>query len=207
MRHPTKRWSRWPASSTDTAIVILEESQYVGNWVLDLSLSALFPQIATWGERFDVIAVYCDDSKPLRELTPVLNAMVGRTERTSLIFDRKRRPLTFNLAQPIQLVSSATHAGVQLADLVSSALVKVSKEPKSDWSQAVFAEVQPHLHEDCVVPDLEPLDLRTPQGAVNRFVLRELAERAARGADPLSGMPEFYQVAYANVREFLSASS
>ncbi|MCY3812379.1 MAG: DUF3800 domain-containing protein [Gammaproteobacteria bacterium] len=186
--------------------VILEESQYVGNWVLDLSLSALFPQIALWGERFDVISVYCDDSKPLRELTPVLNAMIGRTERTSMVFGGKRRPLTFNLAQPVQLVSSASHAGVQLADVVSSALVKATKEPESDWSQTVLAEVQPHIHEDCVVPDLTPLDLETPKNVVNAFVLRELGERAERGADPLSGMPEFYQLAHANARVFLSNS-
>ena len=183
---------------------ILEESKYVGNWVLDLSLSALFPQLAQWGERFDVVSVYCDDSKPLRDLTPTLNAMVGRTDRTSMVLGQKRRPLTFNLAQPVQLVSSATHAGVQLADVVSSALVQAFKEPETDWSQAVLAEVQPHLHEDCILPDLTPLDLATPEGAVNAFVLRELGARAEQGIDPLSGMPDVYRLAYANVHQFLS---
>ena len=185
--------------------VILKESQYVGDWVLDLSITALYAQIAQWGERFDVISVYCDDSKPLRDLTPTLNAMVGRTERTSMFFGQKRRPLTFNLAQPIQLVSSATHAGVQLADVVSSALLQATKDPESDWSQAVLAEIQPHLHEDCILPDLTPLDLATPEGMVNALILRELGERAEQGADPLSGMPELYQVAYASVHEFLPA--
>ncbi|MCY3818608.1 MAG: DUF3800 domain-containing protein [Gammaproteobacteria bacterium] len=186
--------------------VILEESQYVGNWVLDLSLSALFPQIARWCERFDVVSVYCDDSKPLRELTPVLNERVGRTERTSLIFGAERRPVTFNLAQPIQLVSSATNAGVQLADVVSSALVKATREAESDWSQAVFAAVEPHLHADCVVPDLTPLELKTPKDVANAFVLQELGARAARGDDPLTGMPEFFDFAHASAREFLSGS-
>ena len=183
--------------------VILQESQYVGDWVLDLSITALYAQIAQWGERFDVISVYCDDSKPLRDLTPTLNTMVGRTKRTSIFFGQKRRPLTFNLAQPIQLVSSATHAGVQLADVVSSAVLQATKDPESDWSQAVLTETQPHMHEDCIVPDLTPLDLETPAGAVNALVLRELGERAKQGADPLSGMPELYQVAYANLHEFL----
>ena len=183
---------------------IFKESKYVGNWVLDLSVSALFPQIAQWGERFDVIAVYCDDSKPIRALTPLLNTMIGRKDRTSMFIGQKRRPLTFNLAQPVQLVSSATHAGVQLADVVSSALVQAWKEPKTDWSNEVFAEIQPHLHEDCILPDLAPLDLDTPQAVVNAFVLTELAARAERGADPLSGMPEVYHLAYANAHEFLS---
>ena len=182
-------------------------SQYVGDWVLDLSISALYPQIAQWGERFDVISVYCDDSKPLRDLTPILNNMVDRTDRTSMFFGQKRRPLTFNLSQPVQLVSSSTHAGVQLADVVSSALVQATKDPEPDWSQTVFAEVEPHLHEDCIHPDLTPLDLATPESMVNAMMLRELGERAEEGADPLAGMPELYQVAYAIVHEFLLVSA
>ena len=185
--------------------VIHKESQYIDGWALDLSTTALYAQIAQWGERFDVISVYCDESKPLRDQTPTLNAMVGRTERTSMLFGQKRRPLTFNLAQPIQLVSSATHAGVQLADVVSSALLQAKKAPESDWSQSVFAEVDPHLHKDCILPDLTPLDLSTPGGMVNCFILQELAERAEQGADPLHGMPELYQIAYAKAREFLLA--
>ena len=186
--------------------IILRESRYVGSWVLDLSLTAFFAQIAQWGERFDVISVYCDDSKPLRDMTPAFTAMVGRTERTSMFFGQKRRPLTFNLAQPVQFVSSASYAGVQLADVVSSALVHAFKDPESDWSQVVFHEVQPHMHEDCIVPNLAPLDLETPKGAVNALVLQELGARAEQGADPLSGMSGFYQFAYATAPDFLSTS-
>ena len=187
--------------------IILKESKYVGNWVLDLSLSALFPQIAQWGERFDVLSVYCDESKPLRDLTPTLNAMVGRKDRTSMSLGQKRRPLTFNLARPVQLVSSATHAGVQLADVVSSALIQTFKEPETDWSKAVLTEIQPHLHEDCILPDLTPLDLETPQGVVNVFVLKELGTRAEQGMDPLSGMPDFYRLASVNAHGFLSINA
>ena len=187
--------------------IILNESKYVGTWVLDLSVSALFSQIAQWGERFDVISVHCDDSKPLRDLAPTLNVMVGRTDRTSMFLGKKRRPLTFNLAQPVQFISSTTHAGVQLADVVSSALVQAVKKPETDWSQAIFGEVQPHLHDDCILPDLAPLDLTTANGAVNARVLRELGARAEQGVDPLPGMPFFYRVAHADIHGFLRMSN
>jgi len=36
-------------------------------WMLDLSVSALFALLTTWGQRREALTVYCDESKPLHE--------------------------------------------------------------------------------------------------------------------------------------------
>ena len=186
--------------------IILDESKHVGSWVLDLSLSGLFSQIAEWGDRLDVLSVFCDESKPLDDLAPTLNVMVNRTDRSSIIIGDKIRPLTFNLAQPVQFVSSSSHYGVQLADIVSSTLLQAVKRISEDWTKEMCEEIEPHLHDDCILPNLEAVDLGSPKGAVNGLVLRELGERAQKGLDPLVGMEQVYQFGYATVDSFLSQS-
>ena len=186
--------------------IILNESKHVGSWVLDLSLSGLFSQIAEWGGRLDVLSVFCDESKPLHDLAPIFNGMVNRTDRSSIIIGDKIRPLTFNLAQPVQFVSSSSHFGVQLADIVSSALLQAVKRISEDWSQEMCEEIEPHLHDDCILPNLESVDLRSPKGAINGLVLRELGERAKNGLDPVVGMEQVYEFGHATVDSFLSQS-
>ena len=100
--------------------IILKETAQLDNWVLDLSISALWTHLAHWGEQFDILRVLCDDSKPLQELAPTLDAMVNRPEKVRVKAFGKDRPLTFNLAQPVEFDTSLEQPGLQLADVASS---------------------------------------------------------------------------------------
>ncbi len=44
-------------------VAIARETQHLrsGKWILDLSTTALFSHLTTWGERYEIIEVVCDD--------------------------------------------------------------------------------------------------------------------------------------------------
>ena len=183
---------------------ILQESSHVRNWTLDLSLSALWSHLGYWNERFFILHVLCDDSKPLRDLAPTVDdIMVNRPDWVTVQMRGKVRPLTFNLAQPVEFGSSAEQLGVQLADVASSAFLQALTHRAEDWSQAFLREFEPHVHEDCILPDISYMDIKTPACAVNALILRELGQRAIEKRDPLHGMAEWYAIGHASVYRFL----
>lgn len=183
--------------------IILEESTHVGDWVLYLSISALWSHLAHWGEHFDILRVFCDDSKPLRDLAPTLDVMVNRPDRVSVKVWGKKRPLTFNMAAPVEFGSSLQNPGVQLADVASSSLMQALTRSDEEWSQPFLQEIEPHVHEDCILPDPSYMDLRTPGCAVNALILCELGQRALEQRDPLHGMADWYAIGHAQVHRFL----
>ena len=183
--------------------IILAETAQLDNWVLDLSISGLWTHLAHWGDHFDILRVLCDDSKPLQELTPVLDVMVNRTDKVRVKAFGKDRPLTFNLARPLEFDSSLEQPGLQLADVASSAFLQALICPDEKWSKVFLQEIEPHIHEDCILPDLSYMDLGTPGCAVNALILSELGERAANKDDPLDGMEDLYAIGHATVHYFL----
>jgi hypothetical protein len=194
--------------------IILEESRVLGkpaapggsaedNWVLDLTMSALWSHLAHWGDHYHQLNVLCDDSKPLRSMAPILDVMINRDDRVRVTLGGKQRTLTFNIAGPVLFGSSSEHAGLQLADLASSAFMQALKRRDEEWSQEFLNEIGPHVHEDCILPDYEYVDLKQPKAAVNALILRELGERGAERRDPLEGMALWYALGYRSVQGFL----
>lgn len=195
--------------------IILDESRVLGtptnlggsaadNWVLDLTLSALWSHLGHWGDRHHLLDVLCDDSKPLRAMAPVMDTMINRPDRVRVMFGGKQRTLTFNLARSISLGASSDHAGLQLADVASSAFMQALKRREADWSQEFLEEIHPHVHEDCILPDYEYMDLKQPKAAVNALILRELGQRGMERRDPLEGMETWYESGYRSVNEFIA---
>lgn len=183
---------------------ILQESSHVGHWTLDLSLSALWSHLGYWNKSFSILHVLCDDSKPLRDLAPVLDdIMVNRPDRVWVQMWGKVRPLTFNLARPVEFGSSAEQLGVQLADVASSAFLQALTHRDEYWSRDFLREFEPHVHEDCILPEISYMDIKTPACAVNALILRELGQRAIEKRDPLHGMAEWYAIGHASVYRFL----
>ena len=170
-----------------------------GKWVLDLSITALFSHLATWGERHPQIEVICDDSKPLRALSSVTDGMINRTDEVYVTMGKRRVRLTWNMAGPVAFASSASHAGIQLADLVAGVACALPTGP-SNPDLAPLAECAlPHLHPDCILPDYDVLDLEGEEAPVNWMVLESLATRADAGVDPLDGMAQVYAIARASL--------
>ncbi len=161
------------------------------SWILDLSVSALFALLTTWGERFDNLVALCDDSKPLRDHREHFDMMIGRTDRAYVTFEGKRQSLIFNLAEPLQFVRSQDHAGIQVADVFASALGYALKNPTEKVSRDWIGKLENSISEFSVFPDDDLVDLETEKGFVNRAVLRELVDRSVKQASLFDGMPRF----------------
>jgi hypothetical protein len=105
-----------------------------------------------------------------------------------------------NLARPIVFGSSASNPTLQIADILAGATADVLKNP-GDATFAMLAEwMDRHHHEDHVHPDDGLIDTSAIEPRANMAILRELASRADKGADPLRGMEEVYAAAYRRFR-------
>ena len=186
-------------------VTIARETRRLGrstddNWILDLTASAIYSHLTAWGLRHPLIEVVCDESKPLKVMDGLFNVMVNRPNVAYLELFGKRRPLTWNMSKPIAFASSKDHAGVQLADLVAGVTAAL---PGGGQKLASFGkEIEPHLHDECIFPNFDVLDLNGDEASINWLILEELACRGDNGDDPLEGMDVFYEVAKESVRDF-----
>lgn len=92
-------------------------------WVLDLTNTALFTLLASWGLEFDELTAVCDASKPLEHTYGLYDAMINRKDRQFSDAFGGHRPITFNLTEPIQLLNSKDTHGIQIADAVAAATI------------------------------------------------------------------------------------
>jgi hypothetical protein len=173
-----------------------------GKWVLDLTISAITDHLRVWGERYPLLEVVCDDSKPLRALAGIYDVMVNRPDPIYIDTLGKHRRLTWNMAGPIAFASSAVNPAVQIADLVAGTTAAVAIHEDDNEFRPLKEAVFPHLSEECILPDLGFIDLSGDEAPVNALVLEELADRADRGIDPLIGMEAVYAVAKATLPKF-----
>ncbi|TQC96465.1 DUF3800 domain-containing protein [Moraxellaceae bacterium AER2_44_116] len=153
-----------------------------GKWVLDLTNTTLFSLLAQWGQEYEVLTAYCDYSKPLSEDQEIFNTMIGNTKKIFTNLAGLEMPITFNLAEPINLVDSKIVHGVQLADAVAAAFVYACDEQNTDeyalkW-RSMIDEV---IIYGSVFPDMEHLDLKKLAVQRNVLILIELVERSKNG--------------------------
>jgi hypothetical protein len=165
-------------------------------WLLDLSVSALFALLTSWGQRYDSLRVFCDDSKPLSEGREPFDMMIGRTDKAHVVFEGKEQSLIFNLAEPLNFASSSATPGIQIADVFSSALAYIVREPTNDLAKSWLKLLEPSLSEFSVFPDSERIDLSSKKGFINRVVLHELVIRSKARRNLFRGMPQFIGRAY-----------
>lgn len=169
---------------------ILREGEATKNWVLELSITGLFSLLATWGEEIQSMEVYCDDSQPIVTQADFLDVMVKRDDRVYYHIGGRKQPLTFNLSQPIQVVNSKNYPGVQIADVVASAIAFVYKNPEDSFSGHCSEICDNVLHTNSIFPELEFADLMKPEGFINAQVLHMLMDRTLKGQDLLDGIEE-----------------
>lgn len=177
----------------------LAEVKELGGWVLELTGSSVVSLLRSWGERYDSLIVCCDKSKPLATFEDFINGMVGCTEKRYVQFGDRKFPITFNLHEPIHLVESKEHAGIQIADILAGAVCYAMKDPKGDsWSRRLLWSAVEHnvIHEDSVLPNEDHVDPDDPKVLINAAILLELNERSARGESLTEGMADFIRAAY-----------
>lgn len=160
-----------------------------GKWALDLTTTSLFSLILTgWGHRHDRLTVLCDESKPLKESSDILDGFINRQGEEKLEAGRRQVAIRANLTGPVQFGSSLTHPTLQVADLLAGITAfALSNEVKP----AIQSWVTDHMHGDYIMADPSLSSRASPTGKLGRSVLKELARRAAAGEDPLADMPRF----------------
>ena len=78
-------------------------------------MTALHWLLASCGEEFEVLEVYCDESKPIQEGHDFFDVFIGRKDKLYLRFGDKPSPsFIYNLAGPINLVDSKVHPAFRL---------------------------------------------------------------------------------------------
>lgn len=163
-----------------------------GKWVLDLTNTSLFSLLADWGQKFDELTAYCDQSKPLSEDQSIFNAMLNRKEKLYTTIGGFKSPITFNLKEPLKLVDSKEIHGVQLADAVAAAFAYAFDSENDDeyaikW-RGLFEEV---VTEGSIFPDYDYVDLNKIEVQRNAILLQELVERSKKGMSLTDNIGEY----------------
>lgn len=171
-------------------------------WTLDLTSTALNSLLCYWGDKFDQLDVFCDDSKPLTDLLAEsrspFSAMVGRTDKQYIDIDGEKRPLTFNLVRPVTLRSSKDEPGLQIADAIASSLSYALKHRREQISSIWLKKFDDSsaIHSESIMPDAANGDASTPRGLVNKLLFRELVKRSRNGIHLLDGIEGFLRFPY-----------
>jgi hypothetical protein len=188
----------------DSILRELAEAKKIGGWILELTLTSLWSLLTHWGDRADSLRVFCDQSVPLFDEQKIINQMVGRTDKTTVRFGNRSRSFLFNLAEPMALVNSKATPGVQLADVIAATVCHALDARREDWSREVLGRLfaAEAIHDDCVYPDLEYVDLRKREACVNCVLLFEMVRRAKTGESLTDGIGEFIQAAYVSYPQF-----
>lgn len=163
----------------------------IGRWSLELSLSAIWSLLRELGKDMAPIIAYTDDSKPLTDQREFFNTMLGRESQSTMQMFGRQSPLLFNLAQPLQLVDSATTPGVQLADVFASATVYAIKNPTSEIAATWRAMAANLLSEESIISDLSHFDLTQPRAKANAVALHGLISHSLIGQLNIQEWPSF----------------
>lgn len=168
-----------------------------GKWTLDLSASALWSHLNHWGSKGGPLRVTCDASKPLR-------AIVGKFTGDDTDAGIRRAQdlhgktgLGWKLAAPVVFGDSRSHPAIQLADIVAGTAATILTRRFPPELMPLAHSIDRHRMLDCILPEFERVDPTKKGPLVSSLILYELAQRASRRADPLSGLAEMYALAEA----------
>ena len=176
------------------------------NWVLELSLSALTLLLSTWAEKYDDLEDVCDDSDPLKETVDLFTSWIGaKPRRVSLpVLGTTHFP---SLVEPVKFARSEDEPGIQIADVLASALAQAAKRGAADettakWGRALFPSIAGNI-----MPDPSATDMTRAKTWIALAVLRELVRRAVKGQNLYAGMERFVEVAKVKVKNFARKAS
>lgn len=186
--------------------VIEELDGYVGSgagkWVLDLTNTALFSLLAEWGQEYDQLTAYCDQSKPLSEDQEIFNVMINREDKKYSHVAGMDSPITFNLKEPLKLVDSKIVHGVQLADAIAGAFAYAcDNENQDEYAKKWRGMIEEHVIFGSVFHDYAHLDLSKLEVQRNAVLLQELAERSKNGHSLTDDIGEYIQFITMALRE------
>lgn len=153
-------------------------------------MTALNWILASWGEKYEELDVYCDQSKPIEAARQFFHVFIGREDKSYIHLGSRPTPsLVYNLSGPLNMVDSKASHGVQIADVISSSLLYALKNPSEDFCQEWRRFLEPSPINE-ITPDASYADLAEEETFVNMCILRELVDRSVRGLDLFDGLIE-----------------
>ncbi|MCT7985563.1 DUF3800 domain-containing protein [Laspinema sp. A4] len=167
----------------------------VGKWILELTVTSIVSLLTEWGQEFNQLEVFCDDSKPLKEQLEFFDSILNNPEKNFIEINGTQYPLTFNLVNLPQLVSSKTYPGIQIADIFSGAFAFVFRETSKRKDSSYPKEWIPHIDNSwssySILPSLEHWNFTKINVQRNYLILKELTERSTRNIPLLEGIDTF----------------
>ena len=162
-------------------------------WILELSATSLHQILSYWGEKFDAMDIYCDESKPIKENLSIFDSMIGREDKAYIHLGGKQMGYSFiyNLSNSVRLVDSKEYPGVQIADVLASSIAHALKNPGLEESQEWLSIMGDEGGALPIGPEVSYIDLNRIDTAVNSLVLQELVDRSIKGESLLIDMAEF----------------
>jgi len=163
-----------------------------GKWTLDLTMTALSSLLLfDWGHRYPKIHVLCDVSKPLAARADFFAAFAGNNAAIPVNNGKEVQDIRANLDGPVEFGSSDERMSLQIADLLAGMSLDVLMRGDQAPAAARLWFERHRFREHSIIYEG---NYDTPGTAVvrrGREILKELAARATRRADPLDGMGRF----------------
>lgn len=174
-------------------------------WMMDLTVTALCMVVRSYAKDTPELTVVCDESKPLKVAREVAEAII----QANFISVQERLGWETGahgtLTEPVAFIRSSQNTpGIQLADLFAGMARMILTTPDEELSKGWKDRLWPLILAESVEADWDYIDLDKPTAYANAMVLKELAERARRGVDPLRGMQSFYESALQYATDHLS---
>jgi len=196
-------------SAIDEELSSLSGAALTRRWTLDLTTTSLDGLLSYWGESNTSLDVICDDSPPLRDGAGIFNrfflnnaAHKKKRKRRFLEIEGRRSLLNYELGRPLRLGNSKVEAGLQLADVIATALVECFENRRAQHSRewgAAFIGADAILDGGNIMPEPEAADLRLPNVMVNALLLQELIRRTEKGLDLLDGLGSYVAGLYSRM--------
>ena len=169
-------------------IKLLRELDKGTRWDLELSQTMVHWLLAHWGEQFEALEAYCDESKPIESNMEMFNQFVGRRDKAYMRLGGEPWPsIVYNLSEPIKLVDSKKYPGVQIADALASSVTYSLKNKGQEFPNQCMDLAQESITL-AIVAKPDEFQPTHDKGALNML---ELLERSLRGRDLLSRMKEY----------------
>ena len=173
----------------------IHQSQTYPGWGLELSSTSLHCLLAGWGKQYEALRVVCDDSKPIAAGRDLFDRLVGRQDKAYIPFGtHKHRSITYNLAEPIQLVDSKRFPGVQIADVWAASLAYAFRHGDDEICQSWLEIVKPTI-DTLVSPEAGQVDSDREGPMLNWLLLVELSRRSVEGESVTCGIEDYIDAA------------
>ncbi len=160
-----------------------DRSDSSNRWYLDLSLTSLHSSLVFWGERYPVMKVVCDDSKPLWEHKDIITlsglAAMGTLVLNSGVSSGVNPSGPKFEVKEVTFGRSHEHPSLQLADIFASSANYALNRQDVFWDE-LLKDFPRNFSNYNLRPDTQYMDFTTEQAYRNGVILLRLIEESLK---------------------------